>query len=203
MLPNLDQYISFLRDAKVAGGFPMVAAGLGLMLFGWRMWKICVLVSFGLMGVVATAYLTGSGPNQLFFAACGGLVLAFAAYHPAKHAVSLLGGIIAAFVAHLYLLMFNLEPGTLWGLTGAVLVGGTAYSVINRRRIVIFVTAFLGAVLLISGVATWVLAFPGFFSTVRYLAERSMIVIPFILLVPTAMSCFYQISEVRRVQAEL
>lgn len=181
----------------------MVAAGLGLMLFGWRMWKICVLISFGLIGVVATAYLIGSSPNQVLFAACGGLALAFAAYHPAKHAVALLGGVIAAFVAHLYLLMFNLEPGTLWGLTGAIMVGGTAYSVINRRRIVIFVTAFIGAVLLVSGVASWALAFPGFFSTVRYLAERSMIVIPFILLVPTAMSCFYQISEVRRVQAEL
>jgi hypothetical protein len=124
-------------------------------------------------------------------------------YQPAKYALALLGGIIAAGVAHLYLRSMNLEAYTLCAASGAVLIGGTAFAAINRRHIVILVTAFLGAVLLISGVVSWAIAFPAFFNSVRYLAERSTIVIPFILLVPTVMSCFYQIAEVRRLQAEL
>lgn len=203
MLPSLDEYISFLRDCNIAGGFPLVAAGLALMLFGWRMWKICVVLSFAAIGFGAVAYLTGRGPNQLWYAAFGGLLLGAASYQPAKYAINLLGGIIVALIAYLYLLNFHLESYTMLGLTAVALIGGTAFATINRRRIVILVTAFMGAVLLMSGVASWALAFPSFFNSVRYLAERSMIVIPFVLLVPMAMSCFYQIAEVRRVQADL
>jgi len=42
-----------------------------------------------------------------------------------------------------------------------------------------------------------------FYSTVRAMASNSIIVVPFLLLVPTVMSSFYQIAEVRRLQAEL
>lgn len=203
MLPTIEQYVSFLRDAKVAGGFPMVAMGMGLMLFGWRMWKVCVVLSFGIIGFAATLYYVGLLPNKYWFAGCIALFAAVLSYYTAKHALTLLGGLIVAGIAYAYLQNFNLDQITLLGLTAAALIVGLAFALINRQRIVILVTAFLGAILLMSGLASWALAFPGFFNTVRYLAERSLIVIPFLLLVPTAMSCFYQIAEVRRIQADL
>ena len=50
MLVNIDNLLLFLKQSHSAAGFPLVVGGLGLMLFGWRMWKVCVMLSFGLIG---------------------------------------------------------------------------------------------------------------------------------------------------------
>jgi hypothetical protein len=74
---------------------------------------------------------------------------------------------------------------------------------LNRQHVVILVTAFLGAVLVVSGLATWIIDMPALYGTVRAMTTGSAIVLPFVLLVPTVMSSFYQIAEVRRLHIEL
>ena len=203
MATSLELYVSFLRDVKFMGGVPLIIVGLALMLFGWKMWKVCVVVSFGVIGLVATYLLLPPSSDRWLYAAGGALLLAGASFYPVKYSVAVLGGLIAAGAVHLYLQSMNFDAGVIWAGAGAAFIGGTAYSALSRRHVVIGVTAFLGAVLLITGLAAWVIAFPAFFNTARYLAERSSIVIPFVLMVPTVMSCFYQIAEVHRVQAEM
>jgi hypothetical protein len=153
------------------------------MLFGWRMWKVCVVISFGLVGFgVAYHFIPVTEPDRLWYSIGAGVLLAAAAFYPVKFAICVLGGLIAAGVIHLYLQALNLDEGVVWAGAGAAFVGGTA--------------------LLITGLAAWMIAFPGFFNSARFLAERSAIVIPFVLGVPTVMSCFYQIAEIHRLQAE-
>ena len=203
MITSINDWMCFLRDVNHVGGVPLVAVGLALMLFGWRMWKICVVLAFWLIGAIGVSKLVGPGQSQLFYAACGGAVLGLAAFYPVKYAISLLGGLLVSGVVFHYLSGINIEGSTLWMSAGAALIGGTAFAALNRRHVVILVTAFLGAVLLMSGITAWIMAFPPFFGTVRTLASDSMIVVPFLLLVPTVMSCFYQVAEVHRLQIEL
>jgi hypothetical protein len=203
MATSLELYVSFLRDAKFMGGIPMIVAGLALMLFGWRMWKVCVVVSFGIIGFVGVYQLFPANvQDRLWYAIGASAILAAASYYPVKASICVLGGILAAGVVNLYLQTLPLDPGVTWAASGAAFIGGTAYSALARRHVVILVTAFIGALLLLTGLAAWLLSFPGLFDSARYLAERSAIVIPFVIAVPTVMSCFYQIAEVHRVQAE-
>ncbi len=193
----------FLQDVHYAGGFPLVVVGVILMLFGWRMWKVCVVLAFGALGAVLTARLTSPGPDQLFYVVCGAAILGAVSYVPVKYAIIVLGGMIMTGVTFYYLGGSRIDTTILYAALGLSMLVGTAYSALNRQRVVIFVTSLFGAVLLVSGVATWLRAFPELFGTVQTMAAGSAIVIPFIILVPSVMSAFYQGSEVRRLQIDL
>ena len=70
-------------------------------------------------------------------------------------------------------------------------------------HVAVVLTAFLGAIFLLSGLAAWLMAAPSLYSTVERMARGSALVLPFAVLVPTVMSGFYQLAEVKRVDAEL
>ncbi len=202
MVVSLQDWIVLLRESSSAAGFPLIVGGLGLMLFGWRLWKVCVVLSFGLIGALIGARLVGPSDDQMTYAVVCGIFLGLVSYWPGHISIAVLGGVIGAGVAHSYLEMLHMTGGTLWGGVGAAFVACTAFAVLNRRHVVILVTAFLGAMLLLSGLTSWVMNVPGVLGTFRSMAAWSAIVVPFFVLVPTVMSCFYQIAEVRRLQIE-
>jgi len=127
-----------------------------------------------------------------------GLLTALVTYWPAPYLVGILGGVIGAGALTGYLTSLGLSGPPLWALAAAALFGCTAYAFLNRRHVVVFVTSFLGAALLISGLATVVMTVPSLYGVFRAMAAYSAIVGPFLVLVPTVMSCFYQISEMRK-----
>ena len=202
MVSFLQGWILLLRESSSATGFPLIVGGLSLMLFGWRLWKVCVVLAFGLIGTLIAAQLIGPRDNQMTYALVCGAVLGLVSYWPGHISIAILGGVIGGGVTHFYLERMNLSGGTLWGGVGAAFVACTAFAVINRRHVVILVTAFLGAMLLLSGLTSWAMNVPGVLGTFRSMAAWSVIVVPFLVLVPTVMSCFYQIAEVRRLQIE-
>jgi len=203
MTVSVQDWISLLRDGRSAAGFPLIVGGLSLMFFGWRLWKVCVVLAFGLIGTLIGAQLVGPSDNQMTYALVCGTILGLVSYWPGRFSVAVLGGVIGGGVTHFYLESLNLSNGTLWGGVGAAFVACTAFAVINRRHVVILVTAFLGAMLLLSGLTSWAMNMPGVLDSFRSMAAWSVIVVPFLVLVPTVMSCFYQIAEVRRLQIEL
>lgn len=203
MITSVGDWVAFLKSSSNAIGFPLVIFGLALMLFGWRMWKLTVILAYALIGAIAGTIAAGTGERQIAFAAVGAVVLAGLSIYPVHHAVAVLGGLIGACITHFYLNLMNLNEIMHWSFCGAAFVAFTGFSFLGKQRVVIFVTAFLGAILLISGLATWAMSVPSFYGTVRAMASNSVIVVPFLLLVPTVMSTFYQIAEVRRLQVEL
>lgn len=203
MITSINDWVAFLKNSDSAIGFPLVIFGLGLMLFGWRMWKVTVVLAYGLIGAVLGAIAAGESEHQIAFAVAGAVVLAAVSVYPVHYAVAVLGGLIGAGISHFYLSRVSLNEIMHWSLCGACFVAFTGFSFLGKQRVVIFVTAFLGAVLLMSGLAAWAMSIPAFFGTVRAMASNSIIVVPFLLLVPTVMSTFYQIAEVRRLQIEL
>jgi hypothetical protein len=86
---------------------------------------------------------------------------------------------------------------------GLALLGLTALSAIYRRYVVILLSSFEGALLMLSGVAAILMSSTSMSAVVREMAGESPIVVPFLLLVPTAIGFFYQASEARRAGAEL
>lgn len=202
MITSVQDWLGFLRDSSSAAGIPLIVGGLTLMLFGWRLWKASVVLAFGVIGTLGAAIVLGPRPDQATYSLACGTGLALLSYWPARYSVAVLGGVIGSLLTHFYLDKFGLEGLLLWGLMTAAFTACTALAVLNRRHVVILVTAFLGAVLLLSGLMTWLMTMPGLFGTFKGMAAWSAIVIPFLVLVPTVMSCFYQIAEVRRLQIE-
>lgn len=200
---TLDSWLYFLKSWHTLVGFPLVIAGLALMLFGWRMWRVCVVLGFGLIGAAVIAAYVGSCEDQWRYAVGGGVVLGLLSYWPAKHAVCVLGGLIGGAIVTHSLAAGGLSGIPLWFGAGAAFIAFCAFSYLNRQYVVIVVTAFMGAMLLVSGLAAWVMMLPPLYATMRSLASTSFIVVPFLLVVPTVMSSFYQGAEVRRLQIDV
>jgi hypothetical protein len=199
----INEWLVFLSRVHGAMGIPLVVCGVALMVFGWRLWKLCVMVSFGLIGAGLGAWLVGPGPAQWVCAVAAGALLGVASYWPVNYAISLLGGVIVAALVMNSAEGMGLAGTALWITGGVACLAGAAYAHLNRQYVVILVTAFLGATLLLSGLAVWTMGLPSLWGTLRSLLADSIVVLPFLLLVPTVMSAFYQMAEVRRCRAEL
>lgn len=203
MITSVNEWFGFLRSSDTIIGFPLLVVGIGLMLFGWRMWRVCVVLSFGLAGMGIGYSLADSLSDELLYAVGCGAFLALFSYYPVNYSLSLVGGAIgAAFLVHTFEGM-GLNGPVLWILGGIGLFGTAALAFINRQLVVIGVTSFLGAVLLMSGLAALLMSSPAMHTTLRGMLDSNAIVLPFVLLVPTVMSGFYQIAEIHRINAEL
>lgn len=203
MITSVDEWLVFLKQAHTATGFPMVVGGVALMFFGWRMWKLCVVLSFALLGAVIGSNVCGPNADQWMYAACGAVVLGLLSYWPVNVAVSLLGGMIGSGIVTASVAQLGLSGTTLWAVAGVGMIAFTAYAFLNRQYVVIVVTAFLGAVLLMSGLTSWIMNLPGLYGTLRSMTTGSVLVLPFILIVPTVMSSFYQSAEIRRLNVTI
>jgi hypothetical protein len=181
----------------------MILAGVGLMLFGWRLWKVCLLLAYGAIGASLGAALTPEGQSPFSLASLGALLLGTAAFWWSSASIVFLGGLTGCGVLFTAFSSLGLHGPPLWFLAGLSLVACTALSMINRRYVIIVVTSFLGAVVLMSGVTAFIMAMPVLYGTFRGMASYSGIVVPFLVIVPTVISFFYQVSEVHRVQESL
>lgn len=173
------------------------------MLFGWRMWKVCVMLSYGVIGAAIAAAIAGPSDDQWLYAIAGGVVLGLISYWPVKYALAILGGVLCAGIVGFSLSTAGLAGTLLLTSATVALIGGTAFAFLNRQYVVIVVTAFQGAILLVSGLAAWVMSMPSFYGDLRAMATGSVIVLPFLLLVPTVMSSFYQAAEIHRLRVDV
>jgi hypothetical protein len=203
MMTMLENSILYLKHSHRMIGLPLVVGGLILMLFGWRMWKVCVILAFGTIGAAICAQIAGSGDQQWLFALLGGSLLGLLSAWPVRYSVAVLGGLIGAGLVNYSLSRLHLTQTAIWSGAGFAMICCTAYAFINRRHVVIIVTAFMGAVLLIAGMTSWMMTIPRLYGTFSALVAGSSLILPFILMVPTVMSSFFQVAEVRRLHIDL
>ncbi|MBN4058830.1 hypothetical protein JYU10_00005, partial [bacterium AH-315-J04] len=117
---------------------------------------------------------------------------------PAKYAAAVLGGMIIAFMIGYLLEQSGMRGSVFVFSVLSTLLVGTAYAFINRQLVVVFVTSIIGAFLLVSGIAALVMAWPNLYGTLTTLGSNNSFVGPFLIIVPTVVSCFYQVGEVNR-----
>jgi len=199
---SVDEWLLFLKTTDTLIGVPLIVVGAVLMFFGWRMWKACVIAAYALMGAGVGVYFAAPGQSQLIFGVALGGIAALAAYYPVRQAAGLLGGLIGGALVVNVLQNAGLQGLPLWLAGGAAVFGLSAYSFINRPIVVIGVTAFLGAFFLLSGLVAFVMESRVLYGNLETLAAQTAIVVPFVLMVPAIMSCFYQLAEVRRFSIE-
>lgn len=203
MFTSLNDWLIFLRNSDPLLGVPMVVVGASLCLFGWRLWRFCVVVSFALIGYGVGAVFLSGRPDQLWYTIPIVVGLAALSYPLASYAVAVLGGLLgAALVSHL-MADLRIDTYVYWIICAVAFFGATGYALINRRLVVILVTAAIGAFLVLSGLTAFLMASPSMYGSMRSVVTSSVIALPFVMLVPTVMSCFYQVAEVNRLQVEL
>lgn len=194
----LNMWVLFLQTSNKSCAIPLIICGAALMLLGFKFWRLSVVTTFALVTAWIIGCATTKSDQQVPIMLAGGVLAGIIAFWPAKHLVGVLGGVLIGGIVMMSLENLGMRGLTLWCCGAAVAAIGSAYSYLNRQHVVILITAFLGACLLLSGLAVIVMAMPKLWGSLQAMASYSAIVLPFMLIVPTVMSSFYQISELRR-----
>ena len=189
------EWILWLKQVDALAGIPLVVAALALMLGGWRIWKVAVVLTLGLLGLGVGVMLGDTPSEQQLYGAIGFAVVAAASFPPVFYAVAVLGGIIGAGLVNYLAEGMGLDGQVLWVITAIGLIVATALSFINLRQVIIAVTAVEGGVLLLSAVVAMLSKVPGPFNYFRQMAFETSIFVPFLVLVPAVVGAFLQAAD--------
>ena len=203
MITFVDRWLAFLNGADPLAGVPLLAGGLVLLLFGWRLWKICVVLSFGLIGAALGASFAPPSDSAWVYSLVAAVLLGALSYWPARYAIAVLGGLIGGGLVAQVGAGAGLTGTTFWLVTAVGFIGALALAFINRRYVVISVTAILGAGLMMSGLTVFAQLSPGLHWHISSMARNSSIVLPFLLLVPAVVGYCYQSGDTSRSASDL
>lgn len=197
MIP-LEDWLVFISGLEGAVGIPFLVAGIGLMVFGARMSRASAVLAYAVIGGGLTAWLLGPQHVSWWGVLIGAAIPATIAYWTVAHAVPALGGLVMAGLTMFAFGGVGFSTAALWGVGMFAFIAFASFSFLHPHHVLVGVTAVLGSVLVISGMAVWVSAFPGFYGHVRSLVLESIFIAPFFLFVPTVVSCFYQVGDLNR-----
>ncbi len=198
MITSPQEWVRFLQHTDPLMGVPLVVIGMVVMMFGHRMHKVCIALSAAFAGYcLGIAFAPGTDVQMIV---APGLAVALAAVSlgPAQYAAALLGGAASSYLFMQIIGSMGLDGAAWWIAWAVMFLGFSALCAINRPMVVVLISAVGGALLFTSGGVALIRFAPGIYNNMQGMAKGSAIVLPFLMLVPTAMSFFYQMGEVRR-----
>jgi hypothetical protein len=132
-----------------------VSFGAVYLIYGWRIFKVLAVVSFGMAGLFAGMELgqrIGTGPSAVLWGGIIGLILLAILSIPLMHwAVSALGAVAGGIITSCIWYAIGLPSQYIWA--GAIIgvVAGGMLSVIVFKISVMLFTSLGGAILIITG----------------------------------------------------
>lgn len=132
-----------------------VSFGAVYLIYGWRIFKVLAVVSFGMVGLFAGMQLgqkIGSGPSSIMWGGVVGLILLAVLSVPLMHwAVSALGAVAGGIITSCLWYALGLPQQYIWaGAIIGVVAGGMISFIIFKISVMLF-TSLGGAMLIIMG----------------------------------------------------
>lgn len=132
-----------------------VSFGAVYLIYGWRIFKVLAVVSFGMVGLFAGMQLgqkIGSGPSSIMWGGVVGLILLAVLSVPLMHwAVSALGAVAGGIITGCLWYALGLPQQYIWaGAIIGVVAGGMISFIIFKISVMLF-TSLGGAMLIIMG----------------------------------------------------
>lgn len=163
------QYLAELKAAEPLLAIAAVVVGVVLLLFGWRVFKVWVVVNAVLVGLLLgdrLALFLGRPELALWLAMGAGAVLAVLTWPLMKLAISALGGMAGGFVGYhgwRYAMTLIDRPdlaGYDWvaALVASLVVALLAFMIF--RAVVVAATSIQGSLLIVSGALSLCLKLP-------------------------------------------
>ena len=158
-MPSQDEFLDYMKNT--AGYLPailMLACGLVYLVYGWKIFKVLVVVNAALLGAAVGAWAGGKlgGNMPIYGGIAGSLLLGALSWPLMKYAVSLMGALAGAVLGYGLWNYVAKAAGSnvdkyAWvgALVGLIVLGLLAF-IIFRATIIVF-TTFQGAIMAVSG----------------------------------------------------
>jgi len=173
-----------------------VSFGLVYMLYGWRIFKILVVICFGLVGMFAGIRVGQRFDSQIAGAIVGLVLLAAISVPLMRWAVSLLGAVTGGILAAGLWYAFELPGKYMPAGAGIGLVAGGMISFIVFRIAVMLFTSFGGGTLMITGLMALIYQYENMHepptARLKDLFMNQAWFLPVLLLAPTVIGIIIQ-----------
>ena len=128
-----------------------ISFGVVYLLYGWRIFKILVVISFALLGMFAGIHLGAKAGNQMWGGVIGLLIMASISVPLMKWAVSILGAVAGGLLTGGLWFAFGLPEMYIWAGSVVGVVDGGMISFIVFKAAVMLFTSLGGSIITVAG----------------------------------------------------
>ncbi len=199
----LDLLWDNITSLNIVEALTFIAFGIVCLLYGWRVFKVLVVITFGLLGLVIGMFawekIAGS-QNQIFAGIVSLILLAAVSVPLMRWAVSILGALAGGVLTSGIWYACHLPEQYIWagGLVGLV-AGGMISFIIFRISVMLF-SSFGGSFLIIVGFFALLHQYPSTQQDIHDLIFYQKWFLPISFLLPTALGVYFQNKFIKGAQ---
>jgi len=198
---DLPGVLDVLAGQELLLGVFLAGTGLVFMIFGYRLYRPLVAISFGVVGFVLCSLLPGPMELRLGLGFLGAVALGAISTFFIKASLATLAGTWMAYVAILLSGLFEVPLEAKLTVAALAFGGAVSLSLIMYHEVTAFVLSMEGSLLLIGGMVIFMNQSPIFWSHMRDLLVSNPIFAPFVLVTGTVTGFYWQMSEQRQREA--
>ncbi len=182
-----------LGDVATWQAVLFVPLGMVSLFYGLRLFKGMVVVYAAIAGVVAGQIVAEVVEvHPLVGMVVGGVVLAAVAWPLVKYAAMTFGGLAGGLLATVIVYPWAEDPAALLVAGGVGFVAGLVLAMLLFRPLIIFMTAVIGAHLVVAGVVALAMAAPSVGEAVVRGLEAKRFLLPVLVGIPAIIGIIYQ-----------
>jgi hypothetical protein len=178
-----------------------ISFGVVCLLYGWRVFKILVIISFGLvglgLGVMLGDKIQGES-SRILGGLIGMAVMAAVAVPLMRWAVSLLGALAGGLLTSGIWYAAGLNEKYIWAGALIGLIAGGMISFIVFKVAVMLFSSLGGSALIVAGVFALLYLYPETSGDIKDLVYENKWFLPVALMVPTAVGLIVQNKFIKR-----
>lgn len=216
-LPSQEQYLQLVQALGILYAVLLLAFGVVYMLYGWKIFKVLVVVNAAVLGAMLGAWIGGAlqgpppdpaqaqaqvqahgGNMPLFGAIAISLLLAVLALPLMKYAVSLMGGLAGSLLGYSVWHYVAKAAGAeavytyapVGALVGLITMGLLAFLIF--RVVIIIFTSFQGSLLTVTGLLGLLMVFDRSREYMLSSMNHNHFMLPLMILVPALIGLAFQ-----------
>jgi hypothetical protein len=179
-----------------------ISFGVVYLLYGWRIFRILVVISFGLFGMFLGIFIGRQLGNEMWGGLIGLGLLAFVSVPLMKWAVCILGALAGGILTGGLWYAFGLPEMYIWaGAIIGVVAGGMISFIVLKAAVMLF-TSLGGSIITVTGVLALLHMYEGLNSPptthVQDIVYEQNWFLPVALLVPTVIGIITQNSFLKK-----
>ena len=176
----------------------LLATGVIYLMYGWRLFRILVLINFAVGGMFAGITLGRLLGSPLWGGILGATMLGTVSWPLMKYAVAILGAFSGAVIGGALWRIIGLPDQIIWSGALAGLVGGGFLAFSSYRTSIILFSSLQGALFLAVGILALLNDYPNLGAHVAEVVYSNSFFLPLLVIVPTLTGIFCQQKLLRR-----
>lgn len=192
---QMQQIWQHIISLNLVEALTFISFGVICLLYGWRIFKILVVISFALIGLtlgIKIGNMIQGSTNQVLSGLIGMGVLAVISVPLMKYAVSVLGAVAGGVLTAAIWFGCGLNENYIWaGALIGIIAGGMISFIIFRIAVMLF-SSLGGSTLMVFGMLALLYLYPETKEQIKHIFFDYKWFFPLAIMVPTAIGLFAQ-----------